>query len=97
MYENATVKSDLVYESAWGDRLEDIVHNVGVFRALITDAVNERGRPSAGLLHDMFDRHRVLTATECKANGLIDDVVPLAAAFGMPATAAGARRRADKT
>lgn len=80
MYENATLEAGLVYESAWGSRLDDIVHNANVNRGLIVQAIKARGRPGAALLGNLFDRLSFLTAQQCKDNGLIDEVVPLAAA-----------------
>jgi ATP-dependent protease ClpP protease subunit len=79
MYENATLRSELHYETAWGARLDDIVDNATTFRAIISSIIKARARPEPELLRDLFDRHRVLTAAECLANGLVDVVVPLAA------------------
>jgi ATP-dependent protease ClpP protease subunit len=84
MYENATLDSNMVYQVAWGARLEDINHNVAAFRAIVRGAVRARGRPTAALLADMFDRRRFFTAQECKDNGLIDEVVSLSAGVSRP-------------
>ena len=80
MYENATLEADMLYEPAWGVRVPDIVHNVGVFRGLITRAIKERAFPSAlssPLLS--FDRPTTLSADDCLKLGLIDEVVRLSA------------------
>jgi ATP-dependent protease ClpP protease subunit len=82
MYENARLDSDLAYERTWGSRLQDIVHNAGVMRGLITGTVKARAKPSAELLADMFDRNMTLSAQECLKHGLVDEVVRLSAASG---------------
>lgn len=79
MYETAMLDSNMAYETSWGMRLTDIVHNASAMRKLISDVVKLRGKPTAKLLDDMFDRPLSLTAAECKANGLVDEVVTLAA------------------
>ena len=79
MYENAMLDSTLAYQTAWGDRLADIVHNAGIMRSLISNTVKARATPSTKLINEMFDRTMTLTASECMANGLVDVVVPLSA------------------
>jgi ATP-dependent protease ClpP protease subunit len=102
MYENASLNSSMVYDGVWGSRIKDIVHNAGVMRALITDAVRARAKPTPKLLADLFDRTMSLSAQECKANGLVDAVILLSAAApsaaspatpSSPAPSPAARRR----
>ncbi len=79
MYENTALDANMVYNSAWGGRLQDIVDNANTFRGLVRAAVQERGTPTRALLADMFERRVYLTPQQCKDNGLIDEVVPLSA------------------
>lgn len=77
MYETAVLESAMVYTSAWGERLQDIVANANKFRSVIQGCVRERGRPTPDLLNGMFDRHMFLTAEDCLRNGLVDEIIRL--------------------
>jgi ATP-dependent protease ClpP protease subunit len=77
MYENAVLRSDMVYEATMGGRVQDIVHNAEVKRGLIRRALQERATPGAKFLADMFDRTTFVTAQECLRNGIVDEIVPL--------------------
>jgi ATP-dependent protease ClpP protease subunit len=96
MYENAVLDSNMAYQRSWGKRLVDIVHNAEVMRALITGTVKARATPTAKLLGDMFDRTMNLSAAECMANGLVDEVVTLAARGTTMFSGGRARRAATR-
>jgi ATP-dependent protease ClpP protease subunit len=74
MYDNAHVVSHLAYVEGRG-RLQDIVHNTQVERALIERVLKERGRPTKEFLDDIVDRPRHVTADECLRMGLVDEIV----------------------
>jgi ATP-dependent protease ClpP protease subunit len=74
MYDNAHVVSHMAYVEGRG-RLQDIVHNTQVERALIVRVLKERGRPTKEFLDDIMDRPRHVTADECLRMGLIDEIV----------------------
>jgi hypothetical protein len=95
MYVNAALDSDMAYMTQWGGRLKDIIHNTTLMRDMIKAAVKACGRPTAGLLNNLFDRTMTISAEECKKNGLVDKVVPLYAGISPQQLTRPSRPRAD--
>ena len=77
MYSHAIVVIDLVYSRSWGVRLPDILHNTTVILDTLRAILRERTRLPPAILDALATRRVKLSAAECLAYGLCDDVVPL--------------------
>jgi ATP-dependent protease ClpP protease subunit len=68
---------DFMQPPRGGRRPKDVLQNFQTIQALFSRAVKETGGKP---VEDIFDRAYFMTAAECKARGLIDEIVPLVAA-----------------